>query len=113
MDKLTISIFGSKIFFEIISEIKLFAKFNIQYYEDLNLCVKNAENESHLVVFFTDLTNNIKINNFPFILANKSSKPKNILSNELKEHLKMPFTILDFKKKLLFFQPKMNLEKIP
>ena len=111
MDKLTISIFGSKSFFEIISEIKLFTKFNIKYYEDLNLCVKDAENESHLVVFFRDLTNEIKINNFPLILASKSSKPKNILSNELKEHLKMPFTILDFNKKIVILSAKNEFKK--
>jgi len=111
MDKLTISIFGSKSFFEIISEIKLFTKFNIKYYEDLNLCVKDAENESHLVVFFRDLTNEIIINNFPLILASKSSKPKNILSNELKEHLKMPFTILDFKKKIVILSARNEFKK--
>jgi len=111
MDKLTISIFGSKCFFEIISEIKLFTKFNIKYYEDLKLCVKDAENGSHLVVFFRDLTNEIKINNFPLILANKSLKPKNILSNELKEHLKMPFTILDFNKKIVILSAKNEFKK--
>jgi len=52
MDKLTISIFGNQIFSEIINEIKLFSKFQIKYYEDLDLCVKDAEEKNLLVIFF-------------------------------------------------------------
>ena len=55
MSKLTISIFGNKIFLEIINEIKLFPKFKIKYYENLDLCVKDAEEQNLLtVVFFID-----------------------------------------------------------
>ena len=52
MINFTISIFGSKTFLEIINEIKLFSKFKIQYYEDLNLCVQDAEKHNSLVIFF-------------------------------------------------------------
>ena len=106
MDKLTISIFGSKSFFEIISEIKLFTKFNIKYYEDLNLCVKDAENEHHLVVFFItesnkDFFKDIKKNNFPLIFVGESSILKKLSSDRLNNQLNMPFTILDLKKKVI------------
>ena len=57
MINFTISIFGSKTFLEIINEIKLFSKFKIQYYEDLNLCVEDAEKHNSLVVFFVDKEN--------------------------------------------------------
>ena len=40
---LTISIFGNKIFSEILNEMKLFSEYKIEYYEDLNLCERNAE----------------------------------------------------------------------
>ena len=43
MDNFTISIFGNKIFFEIIKEIKLFSKYKIKYYENLDLCIKDAK----------------------------------------------------------------------
>ena len=46
MSNFTISIFGSKIFLEIINEVKLFSKFNIKYYEDLDLCVQDAEKQN-------------------------------------------------------------------
>ena len=43
MNHFTISIFGNKIFFQIIKEIKLFSAYKIKYYEDLDLCVKDEE----------------------------------------------------------------------
>ena len=52
MDKLTISIFGNQIFSEIINEIKLFSKFQLKFYDNLDLCTKDAESYDQLVVFF-------------------------------------------------------------
>ena len=60
MNSYTISIFANKIFFEIIREIKLFSKFKIKYYEDLDLCVKDAEKEKQLVVFLITLLTKTK-----------------------------------------------------
>ena len=103
MSNLTISIFGSKIFLEIINEIKLFSKFNIKYYEDLDLCIKEAKKQNLLVVFFIKKKNKIFFDNntynFPSILIVESSTAKNKFSNELKEQLNMPFTILLFYRK--------------
>jgi len=101
MGNFTISVFKNKIFFEIIKEIKFFSKFNIKYYDDLNLCVKSAEKENQLVIFFFNPFNEIEINNFPSILISESLKPINKLKGALVEQLKMPFTILDFKKKIV------------
>jgi len=106
MSNLTISIFGNKIFLEIINEIKLFSKFKIKYYDDLDLCVKDAEKHNLLVIFFISKKhksyfNKNKINNFPSILIVKSSISKSMLSSELSEQLNMPFTILEFKKKVI------------
>ena len=113
MDNFTISIFANKIFFEIIREIKLFSKFKIKYYEDLDLCVKDADKGNQLVVFITNPFNTIKIDNFPSILIIESSNPINKLSGDLNVQLKMPFRILDFKKKLFPLLVKMSLKKIP
>ena len=66
----TILIFGNKIFLEIINEIKLFSEFKIKYYENLDLCVKDAEEQNLLVVFFIDKNNmsyfSKSVNNFLF-----------------------------------------------
>ena len=106
MSNLTISIFGNKIFLEIINEIKLFSKFKIKYYEDLDLCVKDAEKQNLLVIFFVRKKYKIffkkrKINNFPSIVIVESSTPKNMFCSELREQLNMPFTILEFEKKVI------------
>ena len=106
MSNLTISIFGNKIFLDIINEINLFSKFKIKYYEDLDLCVKDAENQNLLVIFFVDkkdlsfLSKN-KINNFPSILITEPSVLKNMVTAELSEQLNMPFTILELEKKVI------------
>ena len=116
MDNHTISIFGSKIFLEIINEVKLFSKFKIKFYDNLDLCIKDAEKESQLVVFFVyelnkNFLNKIKKNNFPLILVVESPVIKNKLSGELIEQLNMPFTIFDFKKKIISLITKNEFKK--
>ena len=116
MINVTISIFGNKIFLEIINEIKLFSKFKVQYYENLNLCVQDAEKYNLLVVFFVkkkdiNYFSKKKIYNFPLILITESSTPKNIFSSELREQLNMPFTILEFEKKVISLIAKSEFKK--
>ena len=111
MSNLTISIFGNKIFLEIINEIKLFSKFSVKYYEDLDLCIKDAEKKNFLTIFFVT-NNNLnffkenKINNFPSIFIAESLNLKTILSNELSEHLNIPFSIFEFQKKVILLIAK-------
>ena len=116
MSDSTISIFGNKIFLEIINEIKLFTKFKINYYEDLDLCIKDAEKQNLLTVFFVNEKNKSffttnKINNFPSILIVESSIPKGMLSNEFSEQINMPFTIIEFKKKVISLIAKNEYKK--
>ena len=111
MTNLTISIFGSKIFFEIMRELKLFSQFKIKHYENLDLCVKDADKENQLFVFFINPFNTIKIDNFPSILIIESSNPINKLSGDLNVQLKMPFRILDFKKKIISLISKNEFKK--
>ena len=116
MDNHTISIFGSKILLEIINEVKLFSKFKIKFYDNLDLCIEDAKKESQLVVFFVNelnknFLNKIKINNFPLILVVESPVTKNKLSGELIEQLDVPFTIFDFKKKIISLIAKNEFKK--
>ena len=116
MSNLTISIFGSKIFVDIISEIKFFSKFKIQYYEDLDLCIQNAEKHNQLVVFFPKEINinfydKIKECNFPLILIGKSLKSLKQLSGSLQEQFKIPFSIIDFEKKITLLFAKNEFKK--
>ena len=116
MSNLTISIFGSKIFLDIISEIKFFSKFKIQYYEDLDLCIQNAEKHNQLVVFFPKEINinfydKIKECNFPLILIGKSLKSLKQLSGSLQEQFKIPFSMIDFEKKITLLVAKNEFKK--
>jgi len=105
MSNLTISIFGNKVFFEIINEIKLFPKYKIKYYEDLDLCVKEAEKYNLLSVFFVDTKVKLSFDRhqmriFPSIFIGQNSTFKNMFPAVFEEQLNMPFSILEFKKKL-------------
>ena len=111
MNNLTISIFGNQIFFEIMRELKLFSQFKIKHYYNLDLCVKDADKGNQLVVFFTNPFNIIKIDNFPSILIIEPSNPINKLSGDLNVQLKMPFRILDFKKKIISLISKNEFKK--
>ena len=112
MSNFTISIFDNKIFFEIISEMKLFSEFKIIHYEDINLCVKDAKNGNYIAVFFTSPSDEIKTNNFPSIIITNTLEEKKGFSNELQDQIKRPFKIIDFKKKLFHLLQKMNLKEI-
>ena len=116
MSNLTISIFGNKIFLEILNEIKFFSKFKIKYYEDIDLCMKDSEKNNHLSIFFINnshiryFNKNIKIN-FPSILISESLTLNAILTNELTEKLNKPFAILDFEKKITSLFAKNEFKK--
>ena len=116
MANLNISIFGNKILLEILREIKLFSKFKIKSYEDLDLCIKDAEKQNPLVVFFITeetkyLFNNKKMYSFPSMLVGKSSTIKGMSFNEPSEQLNMPFTVKEFEKKVILLIAKQEFKK--
>jgi hypothetical protein len=111
MDKFNISIFENKTFFQIIKEIKLFSKYKINHYENLNLCIKDAKKGNHVVVFFINSLDKINKHDFPSILIAKSISSTNKLSNILSEKIKIPFTIFDFKKKIISVIAKNEFKK--
>ena len=116
MSNLTISIFGNQILSDITNEIKLFSKFKIKYYEDFDLCLREAESFGQLVVMFLSDINKqdyIKFekNKFPLIIISNTSIPKNFLSNEFTEPLNMPFAILDLNKKIISLLAKYEFNK--
>jgi len=111
MSNFTISIFDNKIFFQILKEIKLFSKFKIKHYEGLDLYTKDVKKEKNLAVFFTEPFHKIKVIDFPLILITQSLKPTNVVSDIIYEHLKMPFKILDFERKINSLIAKNEFKK--
>ena len=116
MNNLTISVFGNQIFSEIINEIKLFSKFKLKFYDNLDLCIKDAAYHEQLVVFFgtkvnKDFCKKIENNSFPSIIITKSSIPQNILSSDFVEQLNVPFNVLDLEKKIVSLLARYKFRK--
>ena len=116
MGNLTISIFGNQIFLEIMNELKLFSKYKIEFYDNLNFCSKNAVRNDHLSIFFITETNKkdyekVEKNNFPSIIITKSRISLNMLSGEFTERLSIPFSILDLEKKIISLLTKYKFKE--
>ena len=116
MNNLTISILKNKILLEILNELKLFSKFKIKIYDDLDFYIKNTINSNQIIILFISGTNQdnykelIK-NNLPLIQITKSSNIKNILLGNFTEHLNMPFSILTLEKKIISLAARYEFHK--
>ena len=116
MSNSTISIFGNKIFLEIINETKLFSNYQIIHYDDLDLCIKNAKMYNHLVLFFVtqenkNFLNKIKSDNIPKILIAKSSFLTNLMLDEMTEKMDIPFSMFELKKTITILIAKYEFKK--
>ena len=111
MSDFIISIIGNKIFSEIINEIKLFSKFKIKYYENIDLCIEDNTKENKLFVFFNNSFNKKKINDLPSIVITENLKKEKKIFTGAQERLKMPFRILDFEKKIISLIAKYEFKK--
>ena len=106
MNNLTISIIGSKIFLEIISELKLFKDKKINLLDNVKSLSNYQASESNIVLFFlnkntkSDL-DRIKEINFPLVLITpkKLSETKSLIN--FTEEIIMPFRIFDLEKKII------------
>jgi len=116
MSNLTISIFCNKIFLEILDEVKLFSKFKIEYYKDLDLCLKDAQKHNFITVLFLkdiekNFSNKNTTYNFPLLIIADKANVKSYFSSVFCEKLNMPFSILNFKKKVVSLISKHEFKK--
>ncbi len=113
MDNVTISIFGNKIFLDILKEIKIFNKFKLKYCENIDFLTKDDQKYNHLLIFFLNLQSKKQIlnNDVPTILIGESSISKKILSNELYEQMNIPFSILELKKKIIYLLARSEFKR--
>jgi DNA-binding response OmpR family regulator len=106
MSNLTISIFGNKIFLEIINELKLFPGSKVSLHDSLNFSLNNGAVNDKIIFFF--ITNNnkrdfikIKKTKNPIIVIVPSSTSHNKYLNDFVEQINMPFRITNFKKRVI------------
>ena len=95
--------------------MKLFCDFKIKHYDDVNLPMNNQE-QNQILIFFNKHENNhilnkLKINNVPLIIISEDTNIKNNFSTEFKDQLNIPFSILEFKKKITLLIAKINFKK--
>ena len=116
MDNLTISILGNQIFSEIISELKLFSRFKIESYEDLDSFAKNITQPEQLIIFFLTSANQkdyekVGRYDFPLIIISKFPITQNELPHRFAEQSIIPFSILDLEKKIISLLARYKFKK--
>ena len=116
MDNLTISILGNQIFSEIISELKLFSRFKIKFYEDLDSYAKDITQSEQLIIFFLTSANQkdyekVGRYDFPLIIISKFPITQNELPHEFVEQSVIPFSILDLEKKIISLLARYKFKK--
>ena len=116
MDNLTISILGNQIFSEIISELKLFSRFKIKFYEDLDSYAKDITQSEQLIIFFLTSANQkdyekVGRYDFPLIIISKFPITQNELPHEFVEQSTIPFSILDLEKKIISLLARYKFKK--
>ena len=116
MSNITISIFGNKIFSEILTELELFSRYKIMFFKDYEEFKKCNTVTQQLLIFF--VTENYKKDffdlnkiNFPLILIDCYSKKFNTITNNSIEKLTTPFKILSFEKKIISTLAKYKFVK--
>ena len=116
MSNITISVFGSKIVSEALSEIHLLSKLKFKHYQDLDLCLTDEENEQKLIVLFLNnknknLFSNRKKTIFPILFLSESKNINHSISSEVLDKLIIPFKIREFEKKIISLISKNEFMK--
>ena len=106
MNNLNISIIGNQIFLEIMKELKLFSKYNVEFYDNFETFAEKINSNKHLLILFINEKNSqnfdkIKLNNFPVIIIGSQLSKNNKFFGEFIDKLNMPFSILDLQKKII------------
>ena len=114
MHDLTILIFGSKILFEILNEIKVFSKYKVNFFDNFNKYTD--EKNSGVNIFFLNNENlsfykNIKDENFQVLTIYDNSISKKLLLSSAKNNLATPFSIQELEKKIILTFSKSEFKK--
>jgi hypothetical protein len=116
MGNLTISVLGNQIFSEIIGELKLFSRFKIKFYEDLDSYAKDITQSEQLIIFFLTSANQkdyekVGRYDFPLIIISKFPITQNELPHRFAEQSIIPFSILDLEKKIISLLARYKFKK--
>ena len=116
MENLTISIFENQFLLKTLKEIKLFSNFKINYYDNLDLLLKNSLDKREVVILFDNAKNhkNLQLlikSNIPIIFITKSSESKKNIYGEFIEKISSPFLAIELEKKITSLFAKYEFNK--
>jgi len=116
MNNLTVSIFGNKVFLEILEELNLFKNTEIKFIENGNEDTISEASNKNIIIFFLNeknLENYSKIKNkdLPLLLVNSGFKSIKKTHNFFEDQITIPFKIENFEKKIIAILAKQKFKK--
>ena len=116
MDNLTLSIFGNKVFLEILKELNLFTNYEIKFFDNLNKNILDKIFNEEIIVFFINEKNldyyfELKNKGLPVLLINDAFKSNKKLNNSFEDQITTPFSIINFKNKIIAILAKQKFKK--
>ena len=90
MNDLIISIFGNKIFLEIINELKLFRKSKINFVKDISLLLNGKFDNNYIIIFFINGQNAKEL-----LKIKKLKKPTIVLVPKEMSHINTQMILLN------------------
>ena len=116
MNNITLSILGNNVLLKILKEVKLFSKYNIKSYENINLCIQDSRKKNYLIILFSRKLNEKSFkelikHSIPLIIISKFFEGKNNFNREFTEKLVLPFSILHLEKKIISLTARYEFSK--
>ena len=116
MNNLTVSIFGNKVFLEILEELNLFKNTKIKFIENGNEDTISEASNKNIIIFFINEKNvenysKIKNKDLPLLLVNSGFKSIKKTHNFFEDQITIPFKIENFEKKIIAILAKQKFKK--
>jgi len=116
MQDLTISIFGNKIFLEIINELNLFPESKVNIIDNFDYYINNKEDNTQIIFYFINDSNKkdflqIKEKKKPIIVIAQRFTLQNQYLSDFTEQINMPFKIGNFRNKVISLLSKCEFRK--
>ena len=116
MKNLTVSIFGNKVFIEILKELNLFKNTEIKFIENVEDEILNKASNKNIIIFFLNEKNidhyfKLKNKDLPILLVNNDLKSIKKSRNFFEDQITIPFKIVNFEKKIIAILAKQKFKK--
>ena len=116
MKNLTVSIFGNKVFLEILKELNLFKNTEIKFIENVEDEILNKASNKNIIIFFLNEKNmdhyfKLKNKDLAILLVNNDLKFIKKSRNFFEDQITIPFKIVNFEKKIIAILAKQKFKK--